>query len=117
MFHDDGRLMWFDGKREQQLKLGSHADKQVKGYWTRGHGGHGKPRGTRFRDQIFFGLSGQELLRWSTVDGRLLESSQALGKGRLLPFEHSLAVLNDGTLSFFAPQSAEGRTAHAEEKR
>ena len=117
LFHDDGRLMWFDGKREQQLKLGSHADKQVKGYWTRGHGGHGKPRGTRFRDQIFFGLSGQELLRWSTVDGRLLESSQALGKGRLLPFEHSLAVLNDGTLSFFAPQSAEGRTAHAEEKR
>jgi len=46
-----------------------------------------------------------------------LESSQALGKGRLLPFEHSLVVLNDGTLSFFAPQSAEGRTAHAEEKR
>ncbi|HJN08893.1 MAG TPA: PQQ-binding-like beta-propeller repeat protein, partial [Pirellulaceae bacterium] len=117
LFHDDGRLMWFDGKREQQLKLGSHSDKQVKGYWTRGHGGHGKPRGARFRDQVFFGLSGQELLRWSTVDGRLLESSQALGKGRLLPFEHSLAVLNDGTLSFFAPQSAEGRTAHAEEKR
>jgi hypothetical protein len=117
LFHDDGRLMWFDGKREQQLKLGSHSDKQVKGYWTRGHGGHGKPRGIRFRDQVFFGLSGQELLRWSTVEGRLLESSQALGKGRLLPFEHSLAVLNDGTLSFFAPQSAEGRTAHAEEKR
>ena len=44
-------------------------------------------------------------------------AGEALGKGRLLPFEHSLAVLNDGTLSFFAPQSAEGRTAHAEEKR
>jgi len=54
-------------------------------------------------------LRDRPVLRWSTVDGRFLENSQTLGKGRLLPFEHSLAVLNNGTLSFFAPQPAEGK--------
>jgi len=114
LFHDDGRLMWFDGKREQELKLGSDADDQVKGYWTRhGHGGQNTPRGVRFRDQIIFGLRDRPVLRWSTVDGRFLENSQTLGKGRLLPFEHSLAVLNDGTLSFFAPRTSPSDQASA----
>jgi hypothetical protein len=53
------------------------------------------------------------MLRWSTVDGRFLENSQTLGKGRLLPFEHSLAVLNDGTLSFFAPRTSPSDQASA----
>jgi outer membrane protein assembly factor BamB len=111
VFHDNGKLMWFDGKREQQLELNADTASQVKGYWARGHGGHGSPHGARFRDQIFFGLQGHQLLRWSTVDGRLLKNSQLLGKGPFLPFKHSLAVLDDGVLTFFSPQSAKGKTA------
>ncbi len=113
VFHDNGKLMWFDGKREQSLELNADTGSQVKGYWERGHGGHGSPRGARFRDQVFFGLQGHQLLRWSTVDGRLLKNSQLLGKGQFLPFKHSLAVLNDGVLTFFAPQAEEGKNAHA----
>jgi hypothetical protein len=109
IFHDSGKLMWFDGKRERPLEFNDKAPDHIKGYWK---GGHGRPRGARFRDQIFFGLQGHQLLRWSTVDGRLLKNSQSLGQGPLLPFKHSLAVLDNGILTFFAPEATERKTAH-----